>query len=76
MSMPETLRVFSPPFPAAAASYAVRTKLQKAVIYRELQLWQGQAVNVLGHRGCEQLPTLPIALTALLRPPALPQQCR
>lgn len=76
MSMPEILCIFSPPFPAAAASYAVGTKLQKAVIHRELQLWQGQAVNALGHRGCEQLPTLPIALMALQRPPALPQQCR
>jgi len=52
--------------------------LQKAVVCRELQLWQGQPANVLGQGGVgrKDLPTFPPAAKALLRLPALAQQAR
>lgn len=75
MSVLEAAWLFSPPLPG---SYPLRIELQKAVIYRELQLWQGQPGNVLGHGGVgrKQLPTFPTAATALLGLPALSQQGR
>lgn len=39
MSAPGMLCAFSLPFLAAAGSYTVRIKLQKAVVCRKLQLW-------------------------------------
>ena len=75
MSALEAPWLFSAPLPA---SYPLRIELQKAVVCRELQLWQGQPANVLrqGGVGRKQLPTFPTAATALLRLPAVPWQAR
>lgn len=67
--------LFSPPLPE---SYPLILQLQKAVVCRELQLWQGQPENVLEQGGLvrKQLPIFTSASTALLRLPAFPWQAR
>lgn len=64
--------------PLLPDSYPLILELQKAVVCRELQLWQGQPENMLEQGGLvrKQIPTLTTAAAALLRLPAFPWQAR